>query len=133
LIGACEKAIKLSETMVKSWLVSGMFADVKDREAMAKKIVSEIGSHAQTLSHGRHITIEQAKQLGIAVEALEAEKNKKLQDAVLSVHHCYNITFSMSAAVSIIENQLGSRFINSHVQTPPIIFGPPSQQSPLPQ
>jgi hypothetical protein len=56
LIGACEKAIKLSETMVKSWLVSGMLADADNpRASGADAIISELGSHAQTLSHGRHI------------------------------------------------------------------------------
>jgi ClpP class serine protease len=128
LIGACEKAIKLSETMVKSWLATGMFADAKNPETSAKKIVSALGSHAQTLSHGRHITIEQAQELGLKIEPLE--DNEKLQDAVLSVHHCYNITFSMSQAVSIIENQLGNCFANLHVQAGvPMMIG----QGPPPQ
>jgi ClpP class serine protease len=54
LIGACEKAITLSETMVKSWLITGMFADADNPQASADGIVSALGSHAQTLSHGRH-------------------------------------------------------------------------------
>ncbi len=133
LIGACEKAIKLSETMVKSWLVTGMFAPQKNRQAMARKVVSALGSHAQTLSHGRHITIDQARGLGLRIEALEAKGNEKLQDAVLSVHHCYNITFSMTAAVSLIENQIGSRFINLHLPQAagvPMMLGLPPQQPP---
>jgi ClpP class serine protease len=122
LIGACEKAITLSETMVKSWLATGMFADAKNPETSAKKIVSALGSHAQTLSHGRHITIEQAQELGLKIEPLEDDE--KLQDAILSVHHCYNIRFSMSAAVSIIENQLGNRFVNIHFQANvPVMIG----------
>jgi len=130
LIGACEKAITLSETMVKSWLVSGMFTDAKDPEASANKIISALGSHAQTLSHGRHITIEQARNLELKIEPLEGEENRALQEAVLSVHHCYNITFSMSTAVSIIENHLGNRYIN---QLPPVaglqmLFGQPPTQ-----
>jgi hypothetical protein len=129
LIGACEKAIKLSETMVKSWLVTGMFASAKDPEASAKKIVSALGSHAQTLSHGRHISIEEARNLGLEIEPLEGEGNEALQDAVLSVHHCYTITFSGSAAVSIIENHLGNRYVNqlptAGVQ---MLFGQPPTQ-----
>jgi hypothetical protein len=114
LIGACEKAITLSETMVKSWLVTGMFADAEDAQAKADAIVAALGSHAQTLSHGRHITIEQAQNLALKIEPLEADDN--LQDAVLSVHHCYIITFSMTPAVSIIENQLGNCFVNIQLQ-----------------
>jgi ClpP class serine protease len=127
LIGACEKAIKLSETMVKSWLATGMFAEAKNPESSAKKIVAALGSHAQTLSHGRHITIEQAQELGLKIEPLEADE--KLQDAVLSVHHAYNITFSMSPAVSIIENQLGNCYVTVHFQAgvPMMIGQGPSQ------
>ena len=128
LIGICEKAIKLSETMVRSWLVTGMFAEAKNPEASAKKVVSALGSHAQTLSHGRHITIDQALELDLNIEPLEAEANRDLQDAVLSVHHCYNITFSMSPAVSIIENHIGSCFANMlpiPAANMPMIFGQP--------
>ena len=123
LIGACEKAIILSETMVQSWLVSGMFAEAENPEVSAKKIVSALGSHAQTLSHGRHITIEQARDLGLKIESLE--ENAALQDAVLSVHHCYNITFSMTAVVSIIENHLGNCYVNALPTAGlPMAFGP---------
>jgi hypothetical protein len=47
----------------------------------------------------------------------------------LSVHHCYNITFSMTAAVSIVENQLGHCYINIHFQAgvPMMIGQPPNQ------
>ncbi len=124
LIGACEKAITLSETMVKSWLATGMFADAENPQASADAIVAALGSHEQTLTHGRHITIEQAQNLGLKIEALEAEGNKDLQDAVLSVHHCYNITFSMTLAVSIIENQFGNCFINLQLQAAvPMMIG----------
>jgi hypothetical protein len=73
LIGACEKAITLSETMVKSWLATGMFSDDEKPQGRADAIVAALGSHDQTLTHGRHITIEQAQSLGLRIEALEAE------------------------------------------------------------
>lgn len=109
LIGLCEKAIALSETMVKSWLTTGMFSDAMNPEEKATKVVDALGSHAKTLNHGRHITIEQAQDLGLKIETLE--EDPVLQDAVLSVHHCYVITFSITPAVTIIENHLGKRAI----------------------
>jgi hypothetical protein len=36
------------------------------------------------------------------------EDDKKLQDLVLTVHHAYMHTFSMSPAVKITENHLGT-------------------------
>jgi hypothetical protein len=35
-----------------------------------------------------------------------------LQDAVLTVHHCYMHTFSNSQAIKIIENDQGNALIN---------------------
>ena len=69
------------------------------------------------LSHGRHITIQQAQELGLNIEPLEA--SPELQDAVLSAHHCYIVTFSMTPAVFIIENQIGKRFVNVQFPAPP--------------
>jgi membrane-bound ClpP family serine protease len=129
LIGACEKAITLSETMVKSWLKSGMLAKAEDPESAASKIVEAFGSHALTLSHGRHITIQQAQELGLNIEPLEA--SPELQDAVLSAHHCYIVTFSMTPAVFIIENQIGKWFVNVQFPAPPgVPFMIQPQQAP---
>lgn len=68
-------------------------------------------------------------EIGLKIESLEGEENKGLQDAVLSVHHWYNITFSMSGAVSIIENHLGSCYVNQ-MPAPalPMVFGQPPNQ-----
>jgi hypothetical protein len=107
LIGACEKAITLSETMVKSWLISGMLAASPDPETAASKVIDALG---------RHITIEQAQNLGLTIDSLETDHD--LQNAVLSVHHSYIVTFSMSPAVSIIENHLGKRFVNAQINLP---------------
>jgi Serine dehydrogenase proteinase len=109
LIGSCEKAIKLSETMTTSWLMTGMFADAEKPEEAAKKVVESLGSHAVTLNHSRHITIDQAQNLGLKIVPLE--QDARLQDAVLSVHHSFAITFTNSAAVAIIENQDDKRFV----------------------
>jgi hypothetical protein len=67
-----------------------MFAGAENPEASAERVVSTLGSQAQTLTHGRHITIEQAQDLDLNIEPLESDANKNIQEAVLSVHHCYN-------------------------------------------
>src|SRR5437667_11412407 len=65
LIGECQKAIKWAETMVTDWLVTGMFKNEVKPAECAKKVLDELGSHALTLSHARHISLERALAMGL--------------------------------------------------------------------
>lgn len=117
LIGECEKAIKWSENMVRDWLMTGMFADEEDKEARANRVTSELGSHALTLSHARHISVEGARNLGLKIVALEGDQ--ALQEAVLTIHHACIQTLGGTNAFKIIENHRGMAMIQS-VQMVPI-------------
>ncbi|MFN0141298.1 MAG: SDH family Clp fold serine proteinase [Pyrinomonadaceae bacterium] len=111
LIGACQKAIQWCEQLAKEWLESGMFKGDADAAAKADTIIAELGSHALTKSHARHISNTKAESLGIKVASLEADQD--LQDAVLSVHHATIQTLSATPACKIIENQLGVAYIET--------------------
>lgn len=105
LIGECEKAIHWANNMVKGWLVAGMFNGRADAALAADAVLSELASHALTLSHDRHISADRAKSLGLNV--VELESDSELQDAVLSVHHICIQTLSDTPAMKIIENNRG--------------------------
>jgi len=109
LIGECEKAIEWSNEMVKEWLMTGMFSNESDPNAMADGVVNELGDHALTKSHSRHISIDRARSIGLKVVSLEDDGD--LQDAVLSVHHACIQTLEATPAIKIIENHLGVAFI----------------------
>lgn len=110
LIGECEKAIKWSETMVSDWLKSNMFLNNKNKDQIVEGVIKELGSHALTLSHDRHISIDILKdKLGLKVLVLESDDD--LQDKVLSVHHSCIISLTQTPAYKIIENQEGKAFI----------------------
>ena len=111
LIGECQKAIKWADTMVTEWLVSGMFKDEPLPAEAARKVVQELGSHALTLSHSRHISMEKALSIGLKVTALESDQ--KMQEMVLTVHHACVQTLTDTPATKIIENQMGVAFIPS--------------------
>ena len=49
--------------------------------------------------------------LEIGLKIIDLEENDELQDAVLSIHHCYMHTFANSNAVKIIENHNGTATI----------------------
>ncbi len=109
LIGECQKAITWSETMVSEWLKSNMFENDPDKDVVVEKIIREIGSHATTFSHSRHIHADMLKNLGLKIIYMESDP--ELQDLILSVHHCSIISLTQTPCIKIIENQLGNSYI----------------------
>ncbi len=111
LIGEAQKAITWSEEMVKEWLITGMFSSSKNADEQANRVIKELGDHALTKSHARHLSASKCQELGLNVKMLE--DNQELQDAVLSIHHACIHTLSSTPAFKIIENQTGTAFIQT--------------------
>lgn len=111
VIGECQKAIQWAEEVTKASLVRVMFAGDDRPGDKADAIVKELGSHALTKSHDRHLSAERCQEIGLKVERLE--DNQKLQDAVLSVHHSCMHTMAQTGAQKIIENHLGIAYITT--------------------
>ncbi|MEW6210627.1 MAG: S49 family peptidase [Acidobacteriota bacterium] len=111
LIGECEKAVKWSEEMTKSWLVTGMFAGDADPGAKSDAVIRELADHSVTKTHSRHLSMEKCKSIGLKITPLEDDQ--ALQEAVLSVHHACIHTLASTNATKIIENQDGVAFIES--------------------
>lgn len=119
-VGECAKAISWADEMVRRWLISGMFSDMEEADAdvAATKVLDELSSHALTLSHSRHISMDKAADLGIKVVALEDDQD--LQDKVLTVHHACIQTLGETHAFKIIENQNGISFITTVMSQAPV-------------
>jgi hypothetical protein len=128
LLGECENAIKMAEKIVGDWLETGMLSklDKEEMHRVRKQILDEFGSHTKSLNHGRHFNFDKVKSTGVKV--IKLEEDAALQDAVLSVHHAFGLTFSGSNAVKVIENQIGGRFVNATapVQSAPFFMAPPA-------
>jgi Serine dehydrogenase proteinase len=121
LIGECEKSIQWSEEMARVWLISGMFDGEVDAVEKAERVVRELGDHALTKSHGRHLSASKCKAIGLKVSLLEDDQ--RLQEAVLSVHHACIHTLGSTGAFKIIENHRGVAFIQ--VAQTVMVQGPP--------
>ena len=115
LVGECEKAIQWANEMVKDWLITGMLDGDEDKEKSANQIIKELGDHALTRSHSRHLSAARCKEIGLKIEMLEEDDT--LQDLVLSVHHTCIHTLTSTQATKIIENQDGVAFIQQAAQT----------------
>lgn len=101
-------AIALSDTLLREWLGSCMLEGAASETI--EKVCNSLNEHVDSKAHARHFDASFCKSIGLHIIDLEA--HQRLQDAVLSVHHCYVHTFASTAAVKIIENQNGKAFIN---------------------
>ena len=99
-----------------------MFKGDADARAKAITIVTALTDHALQKSHARHISKKGAIDLGLKIVSLEDDH--ALQEAVLSVHHSVVLTMTDTPATKIIENHMGSAFIN---QAAPVVVQAPSQ------
>lgn len=107
-LGACKKAIEWSVELVEEWLDRNMCQGDK---TLIKKVLDEFSDHGRNKSHARHISKEKCKSLGLKI--IDMESDNKLQDLILTTHHAFMHTFSNSAAVKIVENQMGVAYIEA--------------------
>lgn len=117
LLGECQKSIAWSQDIVKDWLSTGMLKDDPKKTEKIDSIIRELGDHALTKSHSRHISNVKCKEIGLIIEDMEVDP--ALQDAILSVHHACIHTLTSTPAYKIIENQKGQAFIRiAQLNTP---------------
>lgn len=116
----CAQAIKWSREMVTGWLTENMFAG--DDPHTAQRVIEYLGDHSTTATHSRHLPLAKCEEIGLKIERLEDDP--KLQDLVLTVHHSYMHTFSMSQAIKITENHIGVATVLMGAQQQ-LIFGGP--------
>jgi ClpP class serine protease len=109
LLGECKNAIALSSEIVQKQLETVMFKEEVNSRQKAQTVIKELNEHENSKLHARHLSINEAKKCGLKI--LELEKDPKLQDLLLTVHHCYMHTFANSLAIKIIENQMGTAVI----------------------
>jgi len=110
-IGECENAVKLSEDLVREWLVTGMFRNKDDKNAIADKALSLINNHHETKTHSRHLHIEELNDVGLKIKSIEDDFDDEYQDLLLTIHHCFMHTFLQSSSIKIIENHNEQRMV----------------------
>lgn len=111
LLTQAKQAIDLSHDIAVKALVDGMFEGQRGAAAKARKIAESLTNVDDHKDHGRHIHAEECKKMGIIIKDLESDNG--LQDAVLSVHHAFQITLQNTPAAKIIENHNGQAFVKN--------------------
>lgn len=101
----CESAVDWAQDFVETQLREAMLYRKKGGAKKAKDIVAKLLDFDANKAHQRHIHIDEAAEIGLKVQ--ELEKDQKLQDLVLTVHHCYIHATQNTNAYKMVENHLG--------------------------
>lgn len=108
-VGQCEQAVTMAADFVRQRLIDNMLSGEIDAETTATAIVRGLSDVDDNKSHARHIHIDKCEELGLKIERLEDDQ--ELQEAVLTVHHCFMHSLSESGAAKMVENHNGAAFI----------------------
>jgi len=107
LLVRCQDQIDFGKELVGNWLKAYMF---KDEDAtFPDKIADYLSDHSNFKTHGKHINIEKAKEIGLMIEQLE--DNQEFQDKVLSAFHATMHALSSTNTAKIIANHNGNCFV----------------------
>lgn len=102
-------AISLSDELIRKWLSDEM---LKNNPEELEKAVSFLTSHKDSKVHGRHYSYDECMKHGLKITLMEDEND--LQDSILSIHHCFIITFAHTDAIKIIGNNMHKDYIVLH-------------------
>lgn len=112
----CEWAVQDSNDFLESTLGQNMFLDLPEDQRVARiASVKSVFANNEGRAHNTHIQIQQCSDVGLNVVRLEDDQ--KLQDLILTVHHCYMHTLTNTAAFKITENHIGRALVRIQQQT----------------
>jgi Serine dehydrogenase proteinase len=108
-VGQCEQAVDMAAEFVRDRLLDNMLLGEPNAHETAEAIVAGLSDVDDNKSHSRHIHIDKCEALGLKIERLEDDQ--ELQEAVLTVHHCFMHSLAVSGAAKMVENQNGAAFM----------------------
>lgn len=117
LLVRCQDQIDFGRQLVENWLGEYMFSGEKTD---APKVVAEyLSNHANFKTHGKHINIDKAVEIGLKIERLE--DNQEFQDRVLSAFHATMHAFGSTNTAKIIANHNGNCFLRQFQAPMPVM------------
>jgi hypothetical protein len=107
LLVRCQDQIDFGKELVGNWLKEFMFKG--ENSNTPDEIAEYLSNHGNFKTHGKHIGIEKAKEIGLKIEQLEDDQF--FQDKVLSAFHATMHAFGSTNTAKIIANQNGNCFL----------------------
>jgi hypothetical protein len=114
LLVRCQDQIDFGKELVGNWLKAYMFKD--EGAEIPDKIAEYLSNHGNFKTHGKHISIEKAIEIGLKIEQLEISQD--FQDKVLSAFHATMHAFGSTNTAKIIANQNGNCFLKQFNSVP---------------
>lgn len=114
-ITECENAVRWARAMAERFLNENMFAEDRAAKTKIDKVIRHLTEKQTTITHGRHIGLDEAKML-FGDRLVPLEQDQKLQDLVLTVHHASTVTLQATNAFKMIENHTGRAFMQQAQQ-----------------
>lgn len=121
----CEQADQLSKDLADDIL---SYSDYS--EAVKENIKKVFVDNGDSKVHSRHIDVKRCIETGLHIELLETDP--KIQDLVLSIHHCCMILGEASNIVKNVENNIGGEFTFHLPAQPQIPSNIPGLPIPIP-
>lgn len=100
---SCQQAESLADELGRKLLQKTVNKDKVD------DVMKLFGDNDESKTHSRHFNKKKCKEVGLNIIDLEADQ--RLQDLVLSIHHCYMITLEMTPVAKIVENNIGGSYL----------------------
>jgi hypothetical protein len=113
----------IEQTLTENMLSNPQLRDRKER---LKKASEKFTNQVSGKAHNTHFQKEECMNAGLEIKSLEDDP--KLQDLVLTIHHCYMHTLTHTGAFKIIENGKGRAMIK--VMQQQIIVAQPQMGAP---
>ncbi len=114
-ITECENAVRWARDMAERFLKENMFSNEKNAKKKIDPIIRHLTEKQTTITHGRHIGLDEAKAL-FGDKIILLEDDQTFQDLVLTVHHASVITLQATPAFKMIENHNGRAFMQIQQQ-----------------
>ncbi len=122
LLAMCDHQQRLAEDFAETALAEHMFQGRPDAKDKAKSVAEWFADFKEFRSHGRRVGRDQAEEQGLVIYRLE--EDAEFQDAVLSVHHAIQHTFTNTPSAKIVENHQGRAWIKMAGGGPLLLGGP---------
>lgn len=106
----CDWALEWAHEFVAKALSENMLSAHPQSFARSTEITEKMLA-PDNKGHDKHFHCQECIDFGLTIEQLE--DNEDLQDAVLTLHHCYMHTVSNTSTLKIIENQRGRALIKT--------------------
>lgn len=138
LLAQVDHQRQLAKKLVANWLEQYMLKEDAGNHDKAEQIASWFSDFRHFQSHGRGVGRDEARARGLSVTDLE--NDHEIQDAILSVHHACQLTFSPPGALpivlKIIENHHGRAWMKTQVaiqMAPNLQPQPGTRPAPIPR